>query len=201
MELWYTDKHTEDVNFSIKVKRQLASHKSEIQQTADRHPRHLRLRAGARPRRRPDDHREGRVHLPRDDDARADGRAPARGKRARGRRRRRRHRARASEISRHQGDRPGGERQGGRHALLHTPAFHGLQAPRPARQDALRGGPPLRARQERRLRPHHRRLSRPLRPGRRPLHPRVLRQLLQRAEGRRSSTSTSRRSTPPTRRA
>ena len=32
MELWYTDKHTEDVNFSIKVKRQLASHKSEIQQ-------------------------------------------------------------------------------------------------------------------------------------------------------------------------
>ena len=32
MELWYTDKHTDDVSFSIKVKRQLASHKSEIQQ-------------------------------------------------------------------------------------------------------------------------------------------------------------------------
>ena len=32
MELWYTDKHTEDVNFSIKVKKQLASHRSEIQQ-------------------------------------------------------------------------------------------------------------------------------------------------------------------------
>ena len=32
MELWYTDTHTEDVRFSIKTKRQLASHKSEIQQ-------------------------------------------------------------------------------------------------------------------------------------------------------------------------
>lgn len=32
MELWYTDKHTDDVSFSIKVKKQLASHKSEIQQ-------------------------------------------------------------------------------------------------------------------------------------------------------------------------
>ena len=32
MELWYTDKHTDDVSFSIKVKCQLASHKSEIQQ-------------------------------------------------------------------------------------------------------------------------------------------------------------------------
>ena len=32
MELWYTDKHTEDVNFSIKVRKQLASHRSEIQQ-------------------------------------------------------------------------------------------------------------------------------------------------------------------------
>ena len=32
MELWYTDKHTEDVNFSIKVKRQLVHQISEIQQ-------------------------------------------------------------------------------------------------------------------------------------------------------------------------
>ena len=32
MRLLYTDKHTDDVSFSIKVKRQLASYKSEIQQ-------------------------------------------------------------------------------------------------------------------------------------------------------------------------
>jgi len=32
MRLLYTDKQTDDVSFSIKVKRQLASHKSEIQQ-------------------------------------------------------------------------------------------------------------------------------------------------------------------------
>ena len=31
MELWYTDQHTKDVQFSIKSKRQLASHQSEIQ--------------------------------------------------------------------------------------------------------------------------------------------------------------------------
>ena len=32
MELWYTDAHTDDVRFTIKVKKQLASHRSEIQQ-------------------------------------------------------------------------------------------------------------------------------------------------------------------------
>ena len=31
MELWYTDQHTKDVRFSMKSKRQLASHQSEIQ--------------------------------------------------------------------------------------------------------------------------------------------------------------------------
>ena len=31
MELWYTDQHTKAVQFSIKSKRQLASHQSEIQ--------------------------------------------------------------------------------------------------------------------------------------------------------------------------